>query len=293
MSKIIIFIVFLFNVTWSQERLDVIATYSILGDFVKQVGGDFIDLKMLVGPDSDAHEYEPTPQDSVMIADAALIFENGLAFETWLDDLYEASASEAIRIVVSQGIEVRSNPNAEASETDPHIWHNPQNVMGIVDNIATALAIADPEHEVSYLHNAEAYKEELEQLDQDLQVEVDKLSLERRKLITSHDALGYLADRYGFELIGAVISSVSTESSDANAGELADLIDTIKAAGMPAIFVENMTNPKLIEQVASSAGVIVAPALYTDALGQPGTAGETYLGMMRYNIAVIVQGLSQ
>jgi zinc/manganese transport system substrate-binding protein len=243
-----------------------------------------------VGPDGDAHEYEPTPQDSVAIAEAKLIFENGLAFETWLDDLYIASGSEAKRIIVSDGIEIKT---LEHGEVDPHIWHNPQNVMLIIDTIAMALSEADPDNKDFYLQNAAAYKIKLEQLEQDLQAEVNKLPVERRKLITSHDALGYLADHYGFEIIGTVISSVTTESSDANAGELADLIDTIKEAGVPAIFVENITSTDLIQQVATSAGVTIAPALYTDALGQEDTQGATYLGMMRYNIVTLVDALSQ
>jgi ABC-type Zn uptake system ZnuABC Zn-binding protein ZnuA len=278
----------------AQEPVKVVATYSILGDFLENVGGDLVDLTLLVGRDGDAHAYEPTPQDSVAIADAALVFENGLGFETWLDDLFAASGSSAARVVVSDGIAVRTMQGGEEpSETDPHLWLNPQLVMTMIDNIATALATVDPANKATYLENATAYKAELGALDKDLQAEVSSLPVERRKMITSHDSLGYFADRYGFEVIGAVISSVTTESSNANAGELAKLVDTIKATGVPAIFVENITNAALIEQVAGSAGVSVAPALYTDALGQEGTEGETYLGMMRYNMATIVAALSQ
>jgi zinc/manganese transport system substrate-binding protein len=285
----------------AQEPLKVVATYSILGDFVQNVVGDLIDLTVLVGPDGDAHEYEPTPQDSVAIADATLVFENGLAFETWLDDLFTASGSAATRVVVSEGITPRAMQELGAhageehahEEFDPHIWHNPQNVMVMVDNIAAALAATDPANESSYLANATTYKAELEQLDSYMQAEVEKLPAENRKLVTSHDALGYFADRFGFEVIGAVIPSVSTESSDANAGELAELVDTIKASSVPAIFVENITNTELVKQVASSAGVMVAPALYTDALGEEGSEGASYLEMMRYNVDMIVTALTQ
>jgi ABC-type Zn uptake system ZnuABC Zn-binding protein ZnuA len=277
----------------AQEPLNVVATCSIVGDFVKNVGADLVKLTVLVGTDSDAHNYEPTPKDSVALADAMLVFENGLSFENWLDDLYRASGSGASRIVVNEGVETRVMKELEDSEVDPHSWHNPQNVMVMVDNIAAALVDADPRNEATYLANAAAYKTELEHLDTYMQAEVDKLPSEKRKLVTSHDSLGYFADRFGFEIIGAVTSSVSTESSDANAGGLARLIDTTKAAGVLAIFTENMSNADLIEQVATSAGVRVAPPLYTDALGEQGSAGATYLEMMRYNVETIVAALSQ
>lgn len=296
-------------VVWGQERLEVVATFSILEDLVKNIGGDLVEVTTLVGRDSDAHEYEPTPRDSVVIADATIVFENGLAFETWLDDLYTASGSSASRVRVTEGIVPRAMSEFgehgheehtegkdhadEHGESDPHVWHNPQLVLRMVDNIATALAEADPANEATYLANAERYKAELEQLDKDIQAEVEKLPADKRKLITSHDSLGYFAYRYGFEVIGAVIPSVTTESSDANAGELAKLVDTIKGSSVPAIFVENITNAELVERVASSAGVRVAPALYTDALGEESSEGATYLDMMRYNAQTIVTALNQ
>ncbi len=278
----------------AQEPIKVMATNSILGDFVKNVGGDLVALTTLVGPDGDAHEYEPTPQDSVALANAWLVFENGLEFESWLEDLYKASGSSAIKVTVTQGIVPRPmNEFSEHSEFDPHVWHNPQLVMAMVDMIAAALIQVDSVNEATYLANAAAYKAELEQLDKDIQAEVDTLPLDKRKLITSHDSFAYFAYRYGFEVLGALIPSVTTESSDANAGELAKLVDTIKASSVPAIFIENITNAELVERVANSAGVTVAPALYTDALGQEGSEGQTYLDMMRYNAKVIVESLNQ
>jgi zinc/manganese transport system substrate-binding protein len=338
--------VLLVSAAWTQEPIKAVATYSILGDFVENVGGDLVDLTVLVGRDGDAHEYEPTPQDSVAIAEAALVFENGLEFESWLTDLYSTSGSDATKVVVTKGIALRpmtefgghseethaeeehtegeehaegkthteGEPDAgeggqsageehsedeeradehgdENGEFDPHVWHNPQLVMTIIDNIAAALVTVDPTNEAAYLANAASYKAELEQLDADIQAQVDELPVEQRKMVTSHDALGYFAYRYGFEVIGAVIPSVTTESSDSSAGELAELVDTIQISGVPAIFVENITNAELVEQVANSAGVTLAPALYTDALGEEGTEGGTYLDMMRYNAGTIVEAL--
>jgi zinc/manganese transport system substrate-binding protein len=282
----------------AQEPIKVLATYSILGDFVQNVGGDLIDLTVLVGPDGDAHEYEATPQDSVAIADAALIFENGLAFETWLDDLYTASGSSATRVVVSEGVELLETSELESeaehhSEFDPHIWHDPKNAMVMVDNIAAALSKADSNNAAIYLANAKGYKAELEQLDIYIKTQVEKIPVEKRKLVTSHDVFAYFAKSYGFEVIGTVISSVTTESSDASARELADLIDLVKASGVSAIFAENIINTDLLEQVANAAGVVIAPSLYTDALGQEGTPGASYLEMQRYNIDTIVAALNQ
>jgi zinc/manganese transport system substrate-binding protein len=291
MRKLLVLGLMLLAFAWAQEPLEVVASYSILEDFVENVGGDLVAITTLVGRDGDAHEYEPTPQDSVAIANASLIFENGLEFESWLDDLYTASGSSAERVVVTEGIVPRVM--SELGEFDPHVWHNPQLVIVLIDTIAAALSQADPANEATYLANAESYKAELEQLDQAIQTEVDKLPAEKRKLITSHDSLGYFAYRYGFEVVGAVISSVTTESSDANAGELAELVDTIKATGVPAIFVENISSADLVEQVAGSAGVTVAPPLYTDALGEESSEGATYLELMRYNSRTIVTALNR
>ena len=289
-----IFCFIFFSSVYAQEALKAVATYSILADFVENVGGDLVDVTVLVGRDGDAHEYEPTPQDSVAMVEAALVFENGLEFESWLEDLYKASGSSAIKVTVTQGTVPRPMTElGDHSEFDPHVWHNPQMVMTMVDNIAAALIQVDPDNEANYLANVRAYKAELEQLDKDIQAKVDTLPSDKRKLITSHDSLGYFAYHYGFEVIGTVIPSVTTESSDANAGELADLVDIIQNSDVKVIFIETITNTKLVKQVANSAGATVAPALYTDALGQEGSEGETYLDMMRYNARTIVEALKQ
>jgi zinc/manganese transport system substrate-binding protein len=282
---------------YAQEPLKVIATFSILADFIKNVGGDLVEVTTLVGADGDAHEYEPSPRDSVAIANAALIFENGLLFETWLDDLYTVSGSSATRVVVSEGIiplvrlEEEHDEDQESedrSEFDPHLWQDPQLVMTMVDNVAAALSNIDPDNQASYLANAANYKAELEQLDKDLQTQANTLPVEQRKLITNHDAIAYFAYRYGFEVIGVVMASAS---SDVNAGGMAKLVELIKEAKVSAIFVENISNSNVLEQLAVSAGVKVAPALYTDALGPEDSEGETYLEMMRYNMTTIIEAL--
>jgi zinc/manganese transport system substrate-binding protein len=298
------------------EPLKVIATYSILGDIVQNIAGDNIELTVLVGPDGDSHVYEPTPQDAIALAEADVIFENGLEFETWLDDLYESSGSTATRIVVSDGIEplaleehddehegeeahedeheheeeAHEEEDHEHGEFDPHVWHDPNNSIVMVESIRDALAAADPTNTVAYEANAEAYITELEAVDDYIREQVATIPEANRILVTSHDTFGYFADAYGFEVM-PVLASLSTEAADPSAGEIAELVTEIEASSVPAIFTENISNPALVEQVASEAGVIVAPALYTDALGQPGTPGETFLGMLRYNIDTITEAL--
>lgn len=316
------------------EPLKVVATFSILGDIVANIGGDAIELEVIVGPDGDAHTFEPSPSDIVKLTDADVIVENGVEFETWLDDVYEASDSEAIRVVATDGLtllelgehegeehEGEGSPEAhhdedeehadgaspeadhdeegeehegeehEHGEQDPHVWQSVQNVIGEVAVIRDALVAADPDAAATYQANADAYLAQLTELDAFITAEVAELPAESRKLVTSHDALGYFADAYEFEIVGTALDSLSTETADPSGGELAELVEQIKAAGVPAIFAENVANTGLMEQIAADAGVVLAPGLYTDALGPAGSDGGTYVEMMRYNATTIVTAL--
>ncbi|MCK6625421.1 MAG: zinc ABC transporter substrate-binding protein [Anaerolineae bacterium] len=309
----------------ADEKLKVVATFSILGDLVQSVGGDKIKLHTLVGPGGDTHTFEPSPGDSVALVEAKLIFENGLELETWLDDLYSASGSTAQRVVVTEGLDLIVMAEGEAEhdeagdheehaaegeheehdehtaeadghahgEFDPHVWHDVTNVIHEVELIRDTLAEADPANAPSYQANAEAYLGQLKELDSWVAEEIKKIPADRRKLVTSHDTFGYLARRYGFEVVGSGLGSISTETGDPSAAEVASLIEEIKAVGVPAIFTENVSNPKLMERVAAEAGVTLEPQLYTDALGEPGSEGETYLKMMRYNVTALATALSQ
>jgi zinc/manganese transport system substrate-binding protein len=273
-------------------KLNVVATFSILGDLVHAVAGDNIQLHTLVGPDGDTHTYEPIPADGVALAQAQVIFENGLGFETWLNKLYTASGSTAKRVVVTSDVTPgKITIGGEAGSTDPHAWQNVTYAMSMVAIIRDSLAAQDPAHAAAYQANAAAYLTQLQSLDAYIQQQANTLPAERHKLVTNHDALGYFAARYGFQVIGDVLGSVSTEASEPSAADIARLIDEIKGAQVPAIFTENIENAAVINQVAQEAGVTVAPPLYTDALGKPGTAGETYVKMMHYNIDTIVSAL--
>lgn len=279
-------------------KLRVICTYSILGDLAKNVAGDAADVVTLVGPDGDAHTFDPAPQDGMAVADADVIFENGAGFETWLDKLHAASGSTARRVVVSTGLKLRDGVNlqpvggpAHPHEADPHVWHDVTNVMHMVRAVRDGLADRDPAHADQYRANAAAYLSRLEALHSWVAETAAGLPADRRRLVTNHDTFGYFAGRYGFEIVGTALASVSTEAADPSPAEFAKLAASVRASGVPAIFAENVHNPKLMERLAAEAGVRLAPPLFTDALGKPGTAGDTYEKMVRYNVSTIVGAL--
>jgi ABC-type Zn uptake system ZnuABC Zn-binding protein ZnuA len=300
----------------AESKLRVVATYSILGDLVRNVGGDKIHLRVLVGADSDPHSYEPTPADSVALAEAKVVFENGLEFETWLDGLFTASGSQATRVAVSDGIELiklaagqeEAEAHAEGTpaagkteehsdeeehghgEYDPHVWHSIANAQQMVRNIQAALVAADPANRATYEANAQAYLAELATLEAFVKEQVNTLPAERRKLVTSHDTFGYFARDYGFEIVATALPATA-ETAEPSAQEFAQLVEQIKASGVPAIFAENIINPGLMERLANESGVKLGPTLFTDALGQEGAEGATFVAMMRYNVEALVGAL--
>jgi zinc/manganese transport system substrate-binding protein len=284
--------------------LQMVASFSILGDLVKNVGGEAVEVTTLIGPGVDAHTYDPAPADLVVLEEAEVIFENGLGFEPWLDQFFASTQPRGARVVVTEGITPRAagedhavdageEDNApEHGQFDPHVWQDVANAIVMVGNIRDALVAADPDRAELYEANAAAYVAELEALDTSIREQVDTLPEQHRKLITSHDTFGYFAAAYGFEVLGTALGSLSTEAGDPSARDIATLITEIEDAGVPAIFAENVANPDLMESIAAEAGVELAPPLYTDALGPPGSSGETYIGMMHSNVTTIVGALS-
>lgn len=312
------------TVAQDDDPLNVVVTFSVLADIVENVGDDHIDLVTIVGAGGDAHTLDPNPEQVASIADADLIFEIGLGFEPWLDDMYEASGSTAERVFVTDADgmdlipagedddhegEAEATPGDEAEpvdehegeaaseeehgEYDPHVWHDVTNTMQMVEVIRDALTTADPTNAETYDANAESYLAELQELDDFIFEQVEMLPEERRKLVTSHDTFGYFAQRYDFEILGTAISSISTDVGDPSAQAIAQLVAEIEESGVPAIFAENVSNPSLMESIAAEASVELAPTLYTDALGEPGSEGDTYIGMMRYNVVTIVTALEE
>ncbi len=294
------------------HKLKVVATFSVLGDWITNVAGDNIDLKILVPAGGDTHSFDPSPEQVADIADADLVFENGAGFETWLDDVYASSGTNATRVAVSHGVTLRTlastdaethgnvhtsatpasdHANASASgSTDPHIWGNVQNAIIAVNSIEQALSTADPDNAAKYKENADKYVVQLQTLDTWIKSEVAKLPADQRKLVTSHDALGYYTDAYGFTIIGTALGTTTAEA-EPSAKQIAELVNQIKASGVKAIFAENIENPALMNSIAKEAGVTVGPVLYTDALGEPGSEGDTYIKAMTYNTTSIVNAL--
>lgn len=281
-------------------RLKVVASTTIVGDVVAQVGGGLIELTVLFPPGADPHTFEPRPQDIAALSDAQVVVINGMGLEEALEPALEANvkgsivhASEGIEVLAFEG-EEHEGEEHEGEEHhheggDPHTWTDPNNVIVWAQNIAAALAEADPANAKAYRSNADAYIAALTELDGWIRAQVEQIPAERRKMVTDHLAFGYLADEYGLEQVGALIGSFSTNAAP-SAQELAALEDKIKEQGVPAVFVGKTVNPELAEQVAQDTGVKLVH-VYTGSLSAPGGEADSYLAFMRYNVNAIVEAL--
>jgi ABC-type Zn uptake system ZnuABC Zn-binding protein ZnuA len=280
------------------EKLRVLATTNIVGDVVRQVGGDRIDLVTLMGIGVDPHSYVPAPSEVAAIHDAHLVFLNGGGLESGLENVLESAGGGAPRIMISEGIQFRPAEELESEveheeeddhgELDPHVWFSVPNVIRWVENAREALSRLDPANAEVYRANAERYTQELEELDAWIQAQMEGIPAGNRKLITNHASFGYLADRYDLEQVGTVYPF--NPSAEPSARTIAQLQETIQLYGVPAIFTESTVNSKLAEQVAADTGVRLVP-LYTGSLGGPGSGAETYVDLMRYDVAAIVEAL--
>jgi zinc/manganese transport system substrate-binding protein len=266
------------------EPLKVVATFSILGDLVRNVGGKAVEVTTLVGPDSDAHVYSPTPADAKKVADAKLIVVNGLGFEGWLPRLVQSSGSKATIVTASNGI----TPLRLGTDADPHAWQSVNNAKIYVANISAALASADPSAADQLMANTQGYLAKLDALDREVRDAVAKLPPGRRKVISTHSAFGYFAAAYGIEFVAPL--GVSTES-EPSARDLARIITQIKQAKIPAVFLENITDPRLMQRISAETGAKVGGTLYSDGLtGEKGDA-PTYIDMVRHNIKALTRAL--
>ncbi|WP_342737731.1 zinc ABC transporter substrate-binding protein [Bradyrhizobium sp. B117] len=266
------------------ERLNVVASFSILADFVRNVGGDRIDLTTLVGPDSDVHVYTPAPGDAKRIAAAKLVIVNGLGLEGWLPRLVQSAGSKAQVVTASAGIA----PLKLGSAADPHAWQSVPNAKVYVTDIANALAAADPDDADFFRAQAKAYLEKLEALDREVHETVAKIPPERRKVISTHDAFGYFAAEYGVQFVAPLGVSTETEPS---ARDIAAIIGQIKAQKIPAVFLENISDDRLIRRIAAETGAKVGGTLISDGLtGEKGPA-PTYIDMVRHNIKALTSAL--
>jgi len=271
------------------DKVKAVASFSILGDMVKQVGGDRIDVITLVGPDGDAHVYEPTPADAKNLATAQILFTNGLGFEGWMDRLEKSSGFRGKVMVASTGVKPRTMVEDEKTVTDPHAWQSLANGKLYVANIRDGLIAVDPEGKSVYEANAAKYLDALAKEEADVRAALAALPQERRKIITSHDAFGYFGAAYGLEIVAP--EGVSTES-EASAKDVAKIIRQIKAERIPAVFMENITDHRLLDQIASETGAKIGGELYTDALSPPDGPAPTYLDMFRHNVGALTAAAS-
>jgi manganese/iron transport system substrate-binding protein len=280
------------------QKLRVVATTSIVGDIVRQVGGDRIDLITLMGVGIDPHTYVATPSDTAAVHDAHLLFLSGAGLEEGLSRILQSASGTGVEVQLSDGLQLlpalqangaqQPDRGAQADEVDPHTWFDVQNVIHWVQSIRGTLSALDPANGALYQANAAAYTQELEALDAWILGQVASIPQDRRKLVTNHVAFGYFAHRYGFEQVGAIYPL--SPSSEPSAQDLAALEAVIAEYGVPVVFTESTVSPKLADQVARDMGVKLV-RLYTGSLGGPGSGAESYIDMMRYDVQAIVAGL--
>lgn len=275
-----------------------VATFSILGDVVRQVGGERIQLSVLVGPGGDAHVFQPKPTDAKTVGQAQVIFAIGMGFEGWMHRLLKtAKADHAAVVPVSQGVtplkrpakpQGREHAHHHHGEHDPHIWQSVPNMQIVARNVAQGLCKADPAGCDGYRQRAEGYSAQLQQLHTDIQAAWSAIAPEQRKVITQHNAFAYYAQTYGVQFLSP--QGVSTES-EASAKAVAGLIQQIRRENVRALFLESISDPRLIEQIASETGLRPAGTLYSDSLSPAGGPAETYIQLMRHNTQVLTQAI--
>ena len=266
------------------EDMKIVASFSILGDMVEQVVGDHADITTIVGPDADAHVYQPSVADARAVAEADVIFVNGLGFETWSDTLIAESGTEGTVYVATEGV----TPVLVDGEIDPHAWNALTNGVVYVQNIADAMSDAMPDHATEFQANAAAYISTLYALHADTLQRLAALPEERRTVVTAHDAFGYLADAYSMNFIAPI--GIDTEA-EPSAQELAALITQIREDGVAALFVENITSPVLVQQIADETGLKIGGKLFSDALSERGGPATSYRAMFEHNLGQLLAAL--
>ena len=298
----------------NQPKVRVVATFSILGDLVKAIGGDRVELTTIVGPNADAHTFEPKPADVKALAHAQILVLNGLDFEAWLPRLIESSGFQGQQLLASQGVVVRHLSPKEAlahahhtfphdhdhdqvdehaghehthpvSDVDPHAWQNLQNGMIYAQNIMDGLILADPDHSRYFETRGKALIQKMSQLDQEIKQAFMGIPVNKRRVVSAHDAFGYFSQAYGIEFIA--VAGLSNQA-EVSAKEMARIVNTVKKEEIAGVFVEGTANPNLAKQIAKETGAAVGGALYADALAEPGHPADSYLGMMSWNAGQLI-----
>jgi zinc/manganese transport system substrate-binding protein len=289
---ILLFVIALMGAHPAQaEPVKIVTSFSVLGDLARQVGGQYVAVTALVGPDGDVHTYQPTPADAKNIARADLVIINGLGLEGWIDRLIEVSGFKGNIVTASRDIPrvlMTSDQSAIDPTTDPHAWQNLKNGGIYVKNIAAALASTDSTHAAFYFERATILRQNLDTLDQWVHQQIDNVPYTKRSIISSHSAFGYFADAYGIQVIAPV--GLSTES-EPSAKDLKTLVDIIRSGKTRALFIENMADPKLINQLTQETGVRLGGKLYADALSSADGPAATYQQMFTYNVSQLVAAM--
>jgi ABC-type Zn uptake system ZnuABC Zn-binding protein ZnuA len=278
----------------SDGKLDVVATTTQIGDWARAVGGSAVSVDQVLRPNTDPHEYEPRPSDVEAAASATLVFANGDELDSWIDEIVSDGGSGAEIVDLGASVPERlpgESSGAEASRYDPHWWHDPRNAEAAVAEIARRLAAADPAHRAVYRRNAAAYLERLRRLDAGIARCIDTVPVAERKLVTDHDAFGYFANRYGIDVIGAVIPSQTTQAQP-SAKDVSELIDLIEREGVKAVFPESSLSAKVADAISRQTGASADYTLYGDTLGPEGSSGATYLSMEAANANAMVRGFT-
>ena len=274
-------------------RIKAVATFSILGDLVRQIGGGRIEVTTLVGPNGDAHVYSPTPADARRLAEARIVFANGLKFEGWIDRLVKSSGTKAVKVEAATGVKPLAGDEDGHGHghggPDPHAWQSIANAKIYAANIRDALIMADPEGKAAYEAQAAAYLARLDELEAEAKSLAAKIPPERRKIITSHDAFRYFEAAYGIDFVSP--QGVSTEA-EASAKDVGRIIQQIRREKIAAVFVENVSDARLMERIAQETGARIGERVYSDALSEAGGPAGTYIDMMRHNIRAFSAALS-
>ena len=282
----------------SGDDLRVVATTTQVGSIAEEVGGDAIDLTVLLHPGVEAHDYEMTPADAAAVEDAALILRSGAGLETWLDDALTTIGTDAVIVDLSEGVQLRepgeNEPGDEGDQNvDPHYWLSGPNAIQMVRNATAALDEASPSDAADFDQQAAALIDRLEAADAEVRELISEIPEERRGIVTNHDALGYFIDEYGLRFVGSIFPNLDV-SAEPSPRDLAELIETIQREGVVAIFSESAVNPELAETVAAETGAqFVDEPLYTDSLGPPGSGADTLDGMLLHDAQVIHNALAE
>lgn len=278
----------LFTPAVMAKTVHVVASFTVLADMVRQIGGQYVEVKSLVGPNGDPHTFEPSPQDSVALAKADVVIISGLGLEGWMERLIEASGYKGKVMVASKGVKTRTMEEDGTVITDPHAWNSMANGVIYARNISESLQKADPQDAIAIRKQGDAYIQQLQDLDTQTAAEFAAIPVAKRHVLTSHDAFGYFGERYGVTFMSPIGLNTDEEAS---ASQVAALITQLKTNHIHRYFIENQTDPRLVQQIASAAGATPGGELYPEALSPAGGPAATYVDAFKHNVSELLKSM--